>query len=107
MWPLGVVVRRYMYIDFLILLSYPYSSCICSFLQHHPYFLFIFLEMYIKRILFNYNKTRRRIMPNRDFFTSRCVRKLRYIIAMLYTYLIGNQPKNTMVVFKMRDSVYT
>ena len=45
-------------------------------------------------------------MPNRDFFTSRCVRKLRYIIAMLYTYLIGNQPKNTMVVFKMRDSVY-
>ena len=21
---------------------YPYYSCICSFLQHHPYFLFIF-----------------------------------------------------------------
>ena len=34
-WLLGVVVRRY--IDFLI----PYSSCICSFLQQHPYFLFI------------------------------------------------------------------
>ena len=29
-WLLGVVVRRY--IDFL------YSSCICSFLQQHPYF---------------------------------------------------------------------
>ena len=29
---------------------------------------------------------------------------LRYI-AMLYTYSIGNQPWNTMVVFKMRDSV--
>ena len=39
-WLLGVVVRRY--IDFLILLAYPYSSSICSFLQHHPYFLFIF-----------------------------------------------------------------
>ena len=22
--------------------TYPYSSCICSFLQQHPYFLFIF-----------------------------------------------------------------
>ena len=24
-------------------ITYPYSSCICSFLQQHPYFLFIFL----------------------------------------------------------------
>ena len=23
--------------------TYPYSSCICSFLQQHPYFLFIFI----------------------------------------------------------------
>ena len=23
--------------------TYPYSSCICSFLQQHPYFLFILL----------------------------------------------------------------
>ena len=37
-WLLGVVVRRY--IDFLNT-TYPYSSCICSFLQQHPYFLFI------------------------------------------------------------------
>ena len=36
-WLLGVVVRRY--IDFLIYTIY--SSCICSFLQQHPYFLFI------------------------------------------------------------------
>ena len=42
-WLLGVVVRRY--IDFLILLI-PYSSCICSFLQQHPYFFFIFNLMY-------------------------------------------------------------
>ena len=34
-WLLGVVLRRY--IDFLILLN-PYSSCICTFLQQHPYF---------------------------------------------------------------------
>ena len=38
---MGVVVRRY--IDFLILLIPIYSSCICSFLQQYPYFLFIFL----------------------------------------------------------------
>ena len=23
-------------------ITYPYSSCFCSFLQQHPYFLFIF-----------------------------------------------------------------
>ena len=39
------------------------------------------------------------------FFTSHgAYVNLRYI-AMLYTYSIGNQPWNTMVVFKMRDSV--
>ena len=42
---LGVVVRRY--IDFLILLTYSYSSCICSFLQQHPYFLFILLMFFV------------------------------------------------------------
>ena len=42
-WLLGVVVRRYMYIDFLILLIPTPLVYICSFLQQHPYFLFIFL----------------------------------------------------------------
>ena len=27
-------------------ITYPYSSCICSFLQQHPYFLFIFFKMF-------------------------------------------------------------
>ena len=40
----GVVVRRY--INFLILYTYPYSSCICSFLQQHPYFLFVFKNVF-------------------------------------------------------------
>ena len=26
--------------------AYPYSSCICSFLQQHPYFLFILLNVF-------------------------------------------------------------
>ena len=26
--------------------TYPYSSCICSFLQQHPYFLFILLNVF-------------------------------------------------------------
>ena len=39
-WLLGVVVRRY--IDFLILLIPTPLVAICSFLQQHPYFLFIF-----------------------------------------------------------------
>ena len=41
-WLLGVVVWRY--IDFHT--TYPYSSCICSFLQQHPYFLFIFKNVF-------------------------------------------------------------
>ena len=44
MWLLGVVVRRY--IDFLIYTTYPYSSCTCSFLQQHPYLLFIFKNVF-------------------------------------------------------------
>ena len=27
--------------------TYPYSSCICSFLQQHPYFLFIILMFFV------------------------------------------------------------
>ena len=30
--------------------TYPYSSCICSFLQQHPYFLFIKKNVYVKKI---------------------------------------------------------
>ena len=26
--------------------TYPYSSCICSLLQQHPYFLFIFFNVF-------------------------------------------------------------
>ena len=44
-------------------------------------------------------------MPNRGFFTSRGAYVNLRDIAMLYTHSIGNQPKNTKVVFKMRDSV--
>ena len=36
----GVFLKRY--IDFHIYITYSYSSCICSFLQQHAYFLFIF-----------------------------------------------------------------
>ena len=53
---MGVVSRRWMWVESMGVVSgcgcrevyrlpyitYPYSSCICSFLQQHPYFLFIF-----------------------------------------------------------------
>ena len=38
-------------------------------------------------------------MPNRDFILHGCICKMRYI-ATLYTLSIGNQPYNTMLVFK-------
>ena len=57
--------------------TYPYSSCICSFLQQHPYFLFILLNVFRSC----YIEERRRRMPNHDFFYFvRFVCKLRYYI---------------------------
>ena len=50
-------------------------------------------------------RRRKKNAKSRFFFTSRgAYVNLRYI-AILYTYSIGNQPWNTMVVFKMRDIV--
>ena len=46
MWLLGVVVRRYMYIDFLILFI-PTPLVSALFLQQHPYFLFIFNMFFV------------------------------------------------------------
>ena len=35
--------------------TYPYSSCICSFLQQHPYFLFFFFNvLYIYTCIYIY-----------------------------------------------------
>ena len=42
-WLLGVVVRRYIYR--FPHTTYRYSSCICFFLQQHPYFLFIVIVL--------------------------------------------------------------
>ena len=52
---MGVISRKWMWVESMGVASgcgckevyrfphitYPYSSCICSFLQQHPYFLFI------------------------------------------------------------------
>ena len=45
---MGVVVRRY--------IDYPYSFCICSFLQH-PYFLFIFITIIIIQLFMGSRST--------------------------------------------------
>ena len=50
-WLLGVVVRKYSY-RFLHT-TYPYSSYTCSFLQQHPYFLFIFLKVFRSLLCFS------------------------------------------------------
>ena len=43
-WLVGVLVRRYYRFPHI---TYPYSSCICSFLQQHPYLLFILLNVLV------------------------------------------------------------
>ena len=58
---MGVVSRRWMWVESMGVASvcgfkevcrfpqitYPYSSCISSFLQQHPYLLFIFLMFFV------------------------------------------------------------
>ena len=39
---------------FLILLIYPYCSCICLFLQQHPYFFFHFVKMIFRSYIIKY-----------------------------------------------------
>ena len=47
-WLLGVVLRRYNRFPHT---TYPYSPCICPFLQQHPYFFVHFLKyIYIDQI---------------------------------------------------------
>ena len=64
MWveSMGVVVRRY--IDYLILLIHIYSSCICSFLQQHPYFC-SFIN-YISYYLFKKTSHHRTLLTRQD-----------------------------------------
>ena len=80
---MGVVIRRY--IDTLtIIINFPYSTCIRSFFwQQHPYFFLHFLNV------FSVLKIRIR-NRNGDFFTSRGAHVNCAIMAMLYTYFIGN-----------------
>ena len=50
-WLVSVVVRRYI-IDILIIITFPYSTCIsCFFWQHHPYFFVHFKNVFS---FFNY-----------------------------------------------------
>ena len=53
-WLLGVVLRRYNYR--FPHTTYPYSSCICTFLQQHPYFFVHFLNVFrsCSSTFFNY-----------------------------------------------------
>ena len=97
MWLVGVVVRRY--IDILIIIiNFPYSTCIRSFLAAASLLLCSFLKCFFG--LKNKNKK-----PKWRFLTSRGAHVNCAIMAMLYTHSIGYQLKNTMVVFKMFDSV--
>ena len=57
-WLLGVVVRRYIYR--FPTTTYPYSSCICSFLQH-PYFLFIFFNVFVLVIIIHVHVDKRNV----------------------------------------------
>ena len=64
--------------------TYPYSFCICSFLQQAASLLFVHF--------FNVFRSFRKKNAKSRFFTSRGAYVNLLYIAMLYTYSIGNQP---------------
>ena len=84
---MGVTVRRY--IDILtIIINFPYSTCISSFVSSSiPTSLFIFKMFF--RSCKNKNKNKK---PKWRFFTSRGAHVNCAIMAMLYTHSIENQP---------------
>ena len=43
---MGVVVRRYIHI-LIIIITFPYSTCISFFGQQHPYFFVQFLNVFL------------------------------------------------------------
>ena len=58
--------------------TYPYSSCICHFLQQHPYFFFHFVKMILRSL--------RRRMPNSDFNFARRVRKIALYSDLIHSF---------------------
>ena len=61
---MGVVIRRWVWLETIGVVSgcfphityiYPYSTCICSFLQQHPYFFFHFVKMIFRSLINIYN----------------------------------------------------
>ena len=60
---MGVVVRRYILVDILIIITFPYSTCISSFFgSSNPISLFIFKCFFV--LLYNY------YIPSHMHFTS-------------------------------------
>ena len=88
MWRVGVVVRRY--IDILIIIiNFPYSTCIRSFFGSS-----VLTSLFIFKCFFglkNKNKNKNK-KPQWRFLTSRGAHVNCAIMAMLYIHTIGNQP---------------
>ena len=88
MWLVGVVLRRY--IDILIIIiNFPYSTCIRSFFGSS-----ILTSLFIFKCfcgLKNKNKNKNK-KPKWRFLTSRGAHVNCANMAMLYTHPIGNQP---------------
>ena len=90
MWLVGVVIRRY--IDILIIIiNFPHSTCIRSFLAAASLLLCSFLNVFSVFKNKNKNKNKNK-KPKWPFLTSRGAHVNCAIMAMLYTHTIGNQP---------------
>ena len=86
MWLVGVVIRRY--IDILIIIiNFPYSTCIRSFFGNS-----ILTSLFIFKCFFGLKNKNKNKKPKWRFLASRGAHVNCFIMAMLYTHPIGNQP---------------
>ena len=89
MWLVGVVIRRY--IDILIIIiNFPYSTCIRSFFDSSILTSLFILKMFFGPKNKNKNKNKNK-KPKWRFLTSRGAHVNCAIMAMVYTHAIGNQ----------------
>ena len=90
MWLVGVVIRRYKEI-LIIIINFPYSTCIRSFLGSSILTFLFILKCFFGLKNKNKNKNKNK-KPKWRFLTSRGAHVNCAIMAMLYTQPIGNQP---------------
>ena len=91
---MGVVIRRWVWLETIGVVSgcfphityiflYIYCTCICSFLQQHPYFCFHFVKMIFRSYIYNITN----ILENATALDERSQVQWSEFLLSLYIYM--------------------